>query len=144
MLENQTIEKEIGKVLSNIRKFRELRNLTREQLAADLGLSASGYSKIERGEIELTISRLYQIATALDVTAQQIMEFDVSKVLGNNSDGRENGDGSISKSYHNDLMFKYIDKLEDENLRLKSELNLLRADLTYEKPDKLLRRDHHS
>ena len=144
MLENQIIEKEIGKVLSNIRKFRELRNMTRDQLAADLGLSASGYSKIERGEIELTISRLYQIATALDVTAQQIMEFDVSKVLGNNADGRENSDGSISKSYHNDLMFKYIDKLEDENLRLKSELNLLRNDLTYEKPDKLLRRDHHS
>ncbi len=145
MLENQTIEKEIGKVLSNIRKFRELRNITREQLAADLGLSASGYSKIERGEIELTISRLYQIATALDVTAQQILEFDVSKVLGNTApDGRENSDGTISKSFHNDLMFKYIEKLEDENLRLKSELNSLRADLTYEKPEKLLRRDHHS
>jgi transcriptional regulator with XRE-family HTH domain len=142
MSEKNSIEKEIGKVLSNIRKFRELRNMTRDQLAADLGLSASGYSKIERGEIELTVSRLYQIAAALDVTAQQILEFDVSKVLGSSaSEGHENDEGPKISSFHNDVMYKYIEKLEDENLRLKTELTSMRGDLPYEKPNHPLRKD---
>lgn len=145
MPDNNHYEKEKWKVLSNIRKFRELRNMTRDQLAADLGLSASGYSKIERGEIELTISRLYQIAAALDVSTQQILEFDVSQVLGNNGrNGTGDVYGPMPGAFHNDVMHKYIEKLEEENLRLKAELSLYRADQPYEKPAYLLRNGDRS
>ena len=34
-----------------IKKFRELKNITRETIAAELKMSLSNYSKIERGEI---------------------------------------------------------------------------------------------
>ena len=40
---------EIKDISSNIKKFRELKSLTREHLAAELEMSVSGYSKIERG-----------------------------------------------------------------------------------------------
>jgi transcriptional regulator with XRE-family HTH domain len=116
---------EVEKILSNIRKVRELRNVTRDQLAADLGLSSSGYSKIERGEIELTLLRLYQIADALEVKALQILEFDVSQVLGKNH--LENTAAAFGpQPMQNDLVRKYIEKLEEENLRLKSELSAYR------------------
>ena len=46
----------------NIKKFRELKNITREQMASDLEMSLSNYSKIERNEIDLTISRIQKIA----------------------------------------------------------------------------------
>jgi transcriptional regulator with XRE-family HTH domain len=125
MSEENTIEREIGKILSNIRKVRELRNVTRDQLAADLGLSSSGYSKIERGEIELTLLRLYQVADALNVKVHQILEFDVSQVLGKNH--LENTASAFGpQTLQIDLARKYIEKLEEENLRLKSELSAYR------------------
>jgi transcriptional regulator with XRE-family HTH domain len=124
MQESTKVDNEIAKVLSNIRKVRELRNVTREQLAADLGLSSSGYSKIERGEIELTLLRLYQIADALEVKAQQILEFDVSQVLKNHLENTAAAFGP--QPLQNDLVRKYIEKLEEENLRLKSELSAYR------------------
>ena len=59
----------------NIKKVRELKNITREQLADDLKMSLSNYSKIERSEIDLTVARLYEIANVLGVDVSQISKF---------------------------------------------------------------------
>ena len=45
-------------IAENIKKFRELKNLTRDQMAADLDMSLSGYGKLERGEVDISISKL--------------------------------------------------------------------------------------
>lgn len=60
----------------NIKKIRELKNLTRDFVAAELEMSTSGYGKIERGEIDLTISRVIQIAEVLSVSVSDILFFD--------------------------------------------------------------------
>lgn len=60
----------------NIRKIRELKNLTREYVADELKMS--GYGKIERGEEDLTVSKLIEIAKVLDVSTEFIFEFDIS------------------------------------------------------------------
>ena len=73
--------KETDIIISNIKKFRELKNITREQIADELELSASGYSKIERGEIELSVTRLMQIANVLDIEVSKIMNFDVTTIF---------------------------------------------------------------
>lgn len=65
-------------VYINIRKIRELKNLTREYVADELKMSTSGYGKIERGEVDLTISKLNKIAEVLDVSIEFIFKFDVS------------------------------------------------------------------
>ena len=57
----------MDKLYENIKKFRELKNLTRKQMATKVGLSVSGYSKIERGEIDLTISRINLISSFSDI-----------------------------------------------------------------------------
>lgn len=137
--------KEVESVLNNIRKIRELKNITRDQLAADVGMSTSGYAKIERCEIELTLSRLYQIAQALELKVQELLDFNAIQMLGGDEHGHANAAAEIGKtqdSYETTIFHKYIEKLEDENLRLKTELTLIRGDLPYEKPNHLLRKNH--
>ncbi|RRD90931.1 helix-turn-helix domain-containing protein [Conchiformibius steedae] len=45
-----------------IRFIREQQHITQEEMAEKLNLSASGYSKIERGETKLQFQKLEQIA----------------------------------------------------------------------------------
>ncbi|MCC5916075.1 MAG: helix-turn-helix transcriptional regulator [Cryomorphaceae bacterium] len=42
----------------NIKQIRELKNFTQEHFAKKLGMTTSGYSKIERGEVIISIEKL--------------------------------------------------------------------------------------
>lgn len=68
-------------VYENIRKIRELSGLTREFVASELNMSPSGYGKIERGEVDLTISRLFQIAEVFNVSPGSLIFLDISLVI---------------------------------------------------------------
>jgi len=108
----------------NIKKFRELKNIPREQLASELGLSVSGYSKIERGEIDLTVSRVQEIAQILEVDVSQILNFDATQVfnISNNHLVQSNiapKAGSMN-FIKDDYKEKYIKMLEAEVERLKN------------------------
>lgn len=65
-------------VYLNIRKIRELKNMTREYVSEELKMSMSGYGKIERGEVDLTVSKLTEISKVLDVSMEFIFKFDVT------------------------------------------------------------------
>jgi transcriptional regulator with XRE-family HTH domain len=121
---------ETQKALSNIKKFRELKSITREQIASDLEMSASGYSKIERGEIELTLSRLYQIAGALEVKVSQILNFDVQNIFNIAHGQGISGDQTSGTYYYysDNHTEKYIKKLEEEIDRLKKEAKADKSD----------------
>lgn len=106
----------------NIKKFRELKGITREQMAADLGLSLSGYGKIERNEVDLTISRIQQIAQILQVEISQILNFDVSQIFNFNNPHYVQGAGAKAENMHfhtDEFKDKYIKVLEVDNTRLK-------------------------
>ena len=45
--------------------MRELKNLTQEHLAEELGMSVSGYSRIERDEVKLSSDKLVKISEVL-------------------------------------------------------------------------------
>ena len=109
----------------NIKKFRELKNITRDKIAADLNMSLSNYSKIERGEIDLTISRVQEIANILEVDVSQILNFDATHIF--NTSNNHIVQSIIGKAecphFHgDDYKEKYICMLEQENERLKEEL----------------------
>ena len=72
------------KVFENIKKIRELKNITREYVAGELGMSTSGYGKIERGEVDLNVSKLIEIANVLDISVDFIFRFDVDQLLNDN------------------------------------------------------------
>ena len=119
---------DIKNISLNIRRFRELKNLTREFVAVELDMSVSGYSKIERGEIDLTLSKLQKIADILQVSVSEILNFDVTNVFNISNNQQVQGLGSKESSITNnsnivdDYTKKYILMLETEIERLKQNL----------------------
>jgi transcriptional regulator with XRE-family HTH domain len=110
----------------NIKKFRELKNLTREKMASDLNMSLSNYSKIERGEIDLSISRVQEIANVLGVDVSQIINFDATQIFNVSNNNTVQGLGAKAENMHfhgDDYREKYIKMLEGENERLRAELD---------------------
>ena len=111
----------MNQIVENIKKFRELKNLTRDEIASKLEMSLSGYSKLERGDVELTISKLYRLAEILEVDISQILNFDASQVFNVSNNQIAN---VIAKDQHNHYQDEYKDKyikmLEMEVERYKS------------------------
>ena len=89
-------------------------------MADKLEMSVSGYSKLERGDVELTISKLYKIAEVLEVNVSQILNFDASKIFNIKDYGVANVDiQSQTNNYTDPYKDKYIQLLEAEVARLK-------------------------
>lgn len=57
---------------SNIRRFRKLSDKTQEDVANTANLNASYYGRVERGEINLTVSTLVAISRALNVDLKEL------------------------------------------------------------------------
>jgi transcriptional regulator with XRE-family HTH domain len=107
----------------NIKKFRELKNTTREQLASKLNMSLSNYSKIERGEIDLTLSRIEKISELLEIDISQLLNFDASQIFNVSNNKLVQGVGAKAEHMYftgDDYKEKYIKILEAENERLKN------------------------
>ena len=104
-----------------IKQIRELKNVTQEYIATQLGLSIRAYSKIETGETQLTINRLNEISKALGVDPIEILGFDDKQVFNN---CKQDGYIGINHfSFPEKLMQQYektIAVLEDELKLLKS------------------------
>jgi transcriptional regulator with XRE-family HTH domain len=58
----------LSKIGSSIRKIREIKGLKQETVAQKLGLTTNGYGKIERGESQVNLDRLNQIAEVFGIT----------------------------------------------------------------------------
>lgn len=111
------------KIGDNIKKFRELKNITREYMAAELEMSLSGYSKIERNEIDLTVSKVQKIAQVLSIDISQILNFDASQVFNVSNNQHVNGIGAKESVFNitmDNYIEKYIKTLETEIERLKT------------------------
>jgi transcriptional regulator with XRE-family HTH domain len=109
-------------IYDNIKKFRELKNITRESIAAELGMSLSGYSKLERGEVDITISKIYKISDILSVSPEQLLNFDASQIFNVSNNAQVQGLGAHADTmnfYGDDYKEKYIKMLEAEVERLK-------------------------
>lgn len=113
-------------IYDNIKKFRELRNITRESMAADLGMSLSGYSKLERGEVDITSSKIYKISAILNVSPEQLLNFDASQIFNVSNNEQVQGLGAHADTmnfYGDDYKERYIKMLEAEVERLKKLVN---------------------
>ena len=122
----------------NIRKIRELRNYTQEYMADQLGLSVSGYGKIERSDSDINLSRITQIAEILNVSRTALLEFnsdDMLKSLDEENNKQNNSSIPVatpsqqSSLNHDDFstLLDIIRSLREENAKLKAELEKLMA-----------------
>lgn len=114
-----------------IQLLRLEKSLTQEQMGEKLNLSTSAYCKIEYGETDLTLTRLYKIAEVLNISAIELFikidsngqsnQLKDCKFVGitqdNNTINMENNDDLRNLIKANcvmiDMMHKRIDFLEN-------------------------------
>lgn len=58
----------------NVKRYRDLNNLTQEALANIVGIEYSQISRIERGVINTSVSVIFAIAQALNIKPYQLLE----------------------------------------------------------------------
>ena len=98
---------EIG---TKIRKIRELKGFSQENIANDLEMSITGYGKIERNEVSINYDKLQKIAQILKVDVETIIGFD-DKVAFNNFNSKINQ--QIGQYYmSNEMKQLYEDKIK--------------------------------
>lgn len=61
------------KIGKKIREMRKLKHFSQEELAAEAGLGRSYYGRIERGEQNISIQNLIQIAITLQVEVKELI-----------------------------------------------------------------------
>lgn len=66
-------------VNEKIRKIREAKDWSQEQMAEKLNMSLNGYAKIERGESKIYLDKLEQIAQVFDIDIIELMQSDGKK-----------------------------------------------------------------
>ncbi len=64
------LAKDIGKL---IRKNREIEKISQEHLALLTGIYRSYLGRIERGEVNLTVLKLYIIAKSIDINPKDLL-----------------------------------------------------------------------
>ncbi|TKT94372.1 helix-turn-helix transcriptional regulator [Dyadobacter frigoris] len=60
----------------NVRRLREEKNLSQEELYDLAGLSKNQVGNIERGEVNTTVSTAYAISKALNISVPELFAFD--------------------------------------------------------------------
>lgn len=75
-IKNKLLVKVLGE---RIRTLRLAKNFSQEDLANEADIPLSQIGRIERGEINPTISSLYVIALALDIDLKTLVDFKLKK-----------------------------------------------------------------
>ncbi|AOF53850.1 transcriptional regulator [Rodentibacter caecimuris] len=89
------------KINEKIRQLREQHQLSQENMAEKLGMSVTGYAKIERGEVRSTLPRLEQISEVFEIDICELLAFgENEKVYFNNSSS-----GSTNSNNSNHFLF---------------------------------------
>lgn len=112
------------KIGEKIRMVREMKGISQDAIATYLDISPQAYGKMERGETKLDIDdRLEKIANYLEVSKEQIMNFDAKTIFKNTFKDLSTGNFNTTESKES---FTIIEKL------------LITIDSRFEKQDKLL------
>jgi len=94
--------------------MRQLKEFSQEEMAEKLELSLNGYANIERGETDVQMSRLEQIAKIFDMDLMELLNFGEKNILyftGNNSPFSSNNVNCKDIGYSKEAQFE-IQKLQ--------------------------------
>jgi transcriptional regulator with XRE-family HTH domain len=104
-----TLEKIIG---NKIRSLRVLKELSQENVAEMLSISVTAYSKIERGETDVQLSRLSQIAAVFKVSIEEILNF--GDKIAQSFNGNGTGNSVIISNSEQTLLIE-LERLRAQN-----------------------------
>ena len=102
-----------------IRTIREQNALSQEDMATKMNMSVNGYAKIERGQTNVSVEKLKQIAQVFNVNVAQLLDDNERFVLFTNVDNHSN--------YSN--YFGTNEKLSLENEKLKQLLSAKESEI---------------
>ena len=101
------------KINEKIRQLREQHQLSQENMADKLGMSVTGYAKIERGEVRSNLPRLEQISAVFDMDICELLSYGESeKVYFNNSVTESTNSNNFLFAVGNDNLEKAIQQLQ--------------------------------
>ena len=95
-------------VLEKIKEIRSEKRISQSDIAEYLGIAHNNYGRIERGEGELSVTRLFKIAEFLKVSPNELLGFEMPK----SKEKNEIGDDESSKKIED--LEKRIKELEDK------------------------------
>lgn len=105
------------KVHQKVKFFREEKGLTQENIAAQLGIDQSQYSRREKGQVPFTGEEIGRISKILEINPSEF--YDCFKILNNNNQqGGENFQGSLfenftsNNEFNNKLLVQYEHRIE--------------------------------
>ncbi|TAG22818.1 MAG: XRE family transcriptional regulator [Cytophagia bacterium] len=78
-------------ITQKIKIIRELKNYTQDYMAEQLGVSQNTYSRMENGQIKITIDRFQDIANILEVSIQELLSNDQPILYFNNNKSIKGG-----------------------------------------------------
>ena len=102
---------ETNTIGTKIKKIRELKNLTQEYMAEKLGVGQSTYARFEKEDSDLTFSKLKNVAEALDVTFDELINFNEKSIFNNYGSFKANQIGTYFE-YPTELIQLYKDKIK--------------------------------
>ena len=102
---------------NRIRLLRSEKNLTQENVANDLGISTTAYSKIERGKTNISILRLEQIAGILGVDMLKITHPDMDSSTNDSIIVKEHNPYHYG-GFDTPSLVQHIHRLQDEITQL--------------------------
>ena len=118
-----------------LRTLRAVKGYSQENMGASLNISKTAYAEIERGETDVSFSRLEQIAKVFELTVPEFMN------IGENGSYYMNGshNGFFANNITNDsnAFIAEIQKLKAENEGLRKEVEHLNKIIS------LLERSHN-
>ncbi|OOF56681.1 transcriptional regulator [Rodentibacter genomosp. 2] len=101
------------KINEKIRQLREQHQLSQKNMAEKLGMSVTGYAKIERGEVRSTLPRLEQISEVFEMDICELLAFgENEKIYFNNSVIESTNSNNFLFAVGNDNLEKAIQQLQ--------------------------------
>lgn len=113
-----------------IKMMREMNQWTQEEVAEKLGMSTTGYAKIERGQTNVSVEKLKQIAQIFNINIAQLLDDNEKLVIcsiGDNHSNYNNYFGINEKLIAQNEKQQLEIQLKDELLKQKdAEITVLR------------------
>jgi len=133
----------MSNIAQNIKKIRELKNLKQKYVAEKLNTTQQTYSRYETGEISLNVNTLEKIAEILEVSMQDILNFDDKAIFNHNNGENSVGIGNYAcvindKTLFEDLKQQYESRINE--LKEQCEKRILEKDKEIERLHQLLER----
>jgi len=114
-----------------IRKHREEKGYSQENLAEKLHISRSAYQRIENGETNTWVNHLSSLCEELGISADELLTTDENfvQVNNHNESSNDNGSGVIQNQTNNyNISEKLIEQYEERIKELKDQIEELKEE----------------